>query len=339
MASHPASSIISLAAPRLPSSSSASSSSSSSSSAASASKPVTHSDLEGMMAQFAKMVADKIDQQKEGLDAKINAAVKNAVDALPRAGASGSGASSSSVPASSSSVCAVAAADGDLVQNLAAAIRGAGLGVGVNVGAGDSESDDDGDDATPSAGVSDVSAGAFAGAGAKSIAAVAAANTPQRVAPLVLQLAQQYGSLSHWVHFVQWKKLRNKNECAALAEAADVLLAEGVKPDSMGLELLLRRLNGVHLADTYGDWSVCSALQWSGPNGTLLDRSSLVGALKYANQLKKLQPVPADAPKKNSNFKHKGGKRYDGDARSNPAPKAAAGAKESAQHKCVTLAI
>ena len=330
MDSSPASSMASLAAPannRL----SASSSSSSSASSSSASKPVTHSDLEGLMASFAKMVSEKIDQQKDGLDAKISAAVKNAVDALPRS-AGASGASSSSAPASSSAVCAVAAADGDLVQSLAAAIRGAGLGNGG--GAGDSESDED---ELPVAGAAASPAGAFTGAGAsaKSIAAVAAVNTPQRVAPLVLQLVQQYGSLSHWVHFVQWKKLRNKNECAALAETADVLLAEGVKTDSMGLELLLRRLNGVHLADTYGDWSVCSALQWSGPNGTLLDRSSLVGALKYANQLKKLQPVSADAPKKNfnSNFKPKGGKRYDGDARPNPAPKAAAGAKEGAQHK------
>jgi hypothetical protein len=54
------------------------------------------------------------------------------------------------------------------------------------------------------------------------------------------------------------------------------------------VEVLIRRLNGVHLADSTGNWGVCSALQWTGPNNTLIPRSTLTNALKQAAQMEKL---------------------------------------------------
>jgi len=87
----------------------------------------------------------------------------------------------------------------------------------------------------------------------------------------------------------QMKNARNKHECEALADAIDTLLLEGeVSENSVGLEKLLRRLAGVHLADTMGNWSVCGALQWSGPNQSLLSRNSLTSALKQAAQYESL---------------------------------------------------
>jgi hypothetical protein len=46
--------------------------------------------------------------------------------------------------------------------------------------------------------------------------------------------------------------------------------------------------NGVHLADSFNNWGVCTALQWTGPNNSLLPRSTLTSALKQAAQMEKL---------------------------------------------------
>jgi hypothetical protein len=50
----------------------------------------------------------------------------------------------------------------------------------------------------------------------------------ERVAPEVLAQTKLYGSLVGWVRVTEWKHQRNKNEAAAIAEAVDVLLAEGL---------------------------------------------------------------------------------------------------------------
>lgn len=117
---------------------------------------------------------------------------------------------------------------------------------------------------------------------------LAAMNIGERVAPAVLTQARAYGSMLNWVRTVQWKHQRNRNECAAIAEAVDVLLSEGVAADSLGIEILLRRINGVHLADSFNNWGVCTALPWTGPNNSLLPRNTLTSALKQAAQMEKL---------------------------------------------------
>jgi hypothetical protein len=54
------------------------------------------------------------------------------------------------------------------------------------------------------------------------------------------------------------------------------------------LEILLRRLQGVHLSDSLGNWGLCTALQWTGPNNSLLSRKQLAAAMKQASQMEKL---------------------------------------------------
>lgn len=110
----------------------------------------------------------------------------------------------------------------------------------------------------------------------------------ERIASQIIQQIGPYGSFKNWVRLADWKHARNKHEAESLANAIDCFLSEGVDSNSLGLEILIRRLNGVHLADTTNNWSVCSAVQWTGPNNTLLPRSMLTKAYRQAAQFEKL---------------------------------------------------
>lgn len=156
-----------------------------------------------------------------------------------------------------------------------------------------------------------------------------------RVAGAVLAQAQSYGSLLNWVRVAEWKNTRNKNECQALALAIDLLVEEGVKPTSLGLETLVRRLNGVHLADNTGNWGVCSALQWTGPNNSLLPRATLTNTLKQAAQMERLTRQttrPASAQ-----FEHSGRRpgpgHFDKQGKSQPFKIGATGPSGGARHQ------
>ena len=155
-------------------------------------------------------------------------------------------------------------------------------------GHGDSDDENDsGDDDDNDVDDADVH-GADDGHSGK-VRSVAAVNISDRIAPVILSQIKVYGSLVNWVRITDWKNTRNKNECNALAMAIDLLLEENeISEDSLALEMLIRRLNGVHMADTSGNWGVCNALQWTGPNNTLLPRSTLTQALKQAAQMEKL---------------------------------------------------
>lgn len=106
--------------------------------------------------------------------------------------------------------------------------------------------------------------------------------TDERIAPTALLNVQKYGSLVSWVRLTQFKNQRNRHECEALADAIDTLLAEGVDENSLGIEKLVRRMMGVHAADTTGNWNMCDALLWNGPNNSLLSRDTLTSAMKRA---------------------------------------------------------
>ena len=108
------------------------------------------------------------------------------------------------------------------------------------------------------------------------------ASSNDKVAAAILENARKYGSLLTWIRMTTMKQARNRHECEALADAIDTLLEEGVSESSLGIEKLLRRLSGVHLADSVGNWNVCEALQWSGVNHSLLPRDALTSALKQA---------------------------------------------------------
>ena len=110
----------------------------------------------------------------------------------------------------------------------------------------------------------------------------------ERIAPQIIEQIAPYGSFKNWVRTVDWKRMRNKNEAESLASAVDYFISENIDPNSLGLETLLRRLNGVQLADTTNNWSVCSALQWTGPNNSLLPRHTLTTAYRQAAQMERL---------------------------------------------------
>jgi hypothetical protein len=182
--------------------------------------------------------------------------------------------------------------NGDLLQQLAAAI-GAEPAAGAAAQDGSSSSNSDSSDSEADGNSAPAKQRARGNAGnsnAPPILSVASANIDERLAPSVLQNAQLYGgSLLKWANAVDWKHLRNKNEALAWGELVDVLLAEGVAKSSLGIELALRRLTGVHMADTTGNWKLCEALKWAGgPNNTLLARDNLLAAMKQATKLDKL---------------------------------------------------
>ena len=128
------------------------------------------------------------------------------------------------------------------------------------------------------------------------------ASGDERIAPTVLAEARVYGSMVAWVRSTEWKHTRNLNECRALAAAIDKLVEEGVSQDSVGVEMLVRRVMGVHMADSTGNWGVCDALQWSGPNSSLLPRSTLTGALRQAAQMERLTKQTTKLPVNRGNY-------------------------------------
>ena len=90
----------------------------------------------------------------------------------------------------------------------------------------------------------------------------------ERIAPSVLKQMSIYGSASAWVRSIDWVHNRNKNECHNLATTLDLALSEGLTDTSLTVEVMVRRLTGVHMADSTGNWDVASVLLGTiGPNG------------------------------------------------------------------------
>lgn len=108
----------------------------------------------------------------------------------------------------------------------------------------------------------------------------------QRLAPALL--ANAGGNVSKWVEKATWSKDRNKKECESLAMAIDYLIADGVPADSNGIEVLMRRLTGVHAADSSQSWAVCTAIEFNSHAHSLLPASVLGSALRQAVRLDKL---------------------------------------------------
>nr|MDZ8103124.1 hypothetical protein [Nostoc sp. DedSLP01] len=109
-----------------------------------------------------------------------------------------------------------------------------------------------------------------------------------RIAADMLRNCAPYGSVTSWVKQTDWKSGRNKHECEVLARAVDALLAEGTPVKSTGIEILMRRLSGVHLADQHSEWQLADSVAWNPLGNSLLPRSEVTRALKEADQLKRL---------------------------------------------------
>ena len=134
----------------------------------------------------------------------------------------------------------------------------------------------------------DTAAAPAAAAPSAAVRTSAARRARTRIASQMLRNCATYGSVTAWVKQTDWKSGRNKHECEALARAVDALLAEGTSAKSTGVEILMRRLSGVHLADQHSEWQLADSVAWNPLGNSLLPRDEVTRALKEADQLKRL---------------------------------------------------
>jgi hypothetical protein len=66
-------------------------------------------------------------------------------------------------------------------------------------------------------------------------------------------------------------------------------LKEHVHLSSVGMEILCRRLSGVTLADSKGNWDCCKAVEWPYASESLLDQAQLFKAYKDAATIARLR--------------------------------------------------
>ena len=149
-----------------------------------------------------------------------------------------------------------------------------------------------------------------AASAATAAAAAAPSKKPARVAPSMLEQVSLYGSVQSYVKTIEWKNARNRHECEAIAQAVDMLLKERVSKNSTGIEILLRRLSGVQLADHVGEWKVADSVAWNPQGNSLLPRDEVRRALKDAEQLKRLYSSASGQQSKRGGFgQQRGGGR------------------------------
>lgn len=129
-----------------------------------------------------------------------------------------------------------------------------------------------------------------------------------RYASVVLSNATKNGSsVLSWVKAQAWKHSRNEREATALGAAIDALLAEGVDRTGDGIEILCRRLSGVHAADKFNNWKLCEVVEYPYASESLLDQRLLSRAVKDASALTRLQDRANSSSSKRGNKKNNNG--------------------------------
>jgi len=116
-------------------------------------------------------------------------------------------------------------------------------------------------------------------------------------APTVLANAKTAGSVLNWVNGQDFVKTRNRFEAVALAAAIDSLVKD-VPASHLGIEILCRRLTGVHLADQNNNWDLCKAVEWPYASQSLLDQRLMTRAVKDAAAIGRLRDRAAKKPSK-----------------------------------------
>jgi len=136
--------------------------------------------------------------------------------------------------------------------------------------------------------------------------APASDTTATSYAPTVIVNASSAGSVLNWVSSQTFNKSRNRFEALALAAAIDALLEDGVQDQSLGMEILCRRLTGVHLADESANWDLCKAVEWPYASQHLLDQKLLARAVKDAAAIGRLRDRVAKKTSKPSSYNRRG---------------------------------
>ena len=105
----------------------------------------------------------------------------------------------------------------------------------------------------------------------------------ERYATVVLANAKSAGSVLNWVKAQKWNHSRSMHECVAVAAAIDAFLAEGLNDESEGMEILCRRLSGVHTADKFNNWELCKVVEYPYASESLLNQQLLSRAVRDAS--------------------------------------------------------
>lgn len=115
-----------------------------------------------------------------------------------------------------------------------------------------------------------------------------------------------YGTAISFVKMYHWNNARNSHEAESIAWALDAFVKENVALNSLGFEIMIRRLFGVRLADETKNWDMAKSISWK--NDSLLSRGLLRHVLKDAKTLGELSKSTAVSvtPKKTFGASGKG---------------------------------
>ncbi|HEY9760087.1 MAG TPA: hypothetical protein V6C97_33330, partial [Oculatellaceae cyanobacterium] len=107
---------------------------------------------------------------------------------------------------------------------------------------------------------------------------------PEVLGPdIVKQIRASYPSMFAWANALMWKSFRNKREGLTLAFVGDLALKHGISPSTDFMEVLLRRLAALQLADQTNSWTTATELEAVPMSDTpIVPRKTLVAARKAA---------------------------------------------------------
>lgn len=111
----------------------------------------------------------------------------------------------------------------------------------------------------------------------------------ERMAEKIIERALSMGSFSLWAQSQQFRAVRNKNEVLVLAQALDAFMKDQVPMQSLGVEILCRRLAAVHLADQSSNWKMADAIQLPTVTNSLLPQAELHQAIRTASSLARME--------------------------------------------------
>lgn len=114
-------------------------------------------------------------------------------------------------------------------------------------------------------------------------------STEERLAAKIVERATSMGSFTAWAQAQSFKSARNRNEVLVLAQALDAFLKDNIEIESLGMEILCRRVAAVHLADQSSNWKLADAIQLPTVAASLLPQADLNQAVRTASSLARVE--------------------------------------------------
>lgn len=126
--------------------------------------------------------------------------------------------------------------------------------------------------------------------------------TLERFAPEILKNASLFGGMFKYAqHTVTWNKDRNKYECLSLAKAIDQLCLDFARLGAnagkqVGVEMLCRRFEGIHLADESNNYNYASCFEFNDCSKALVGSKGLKGLQNKVSVITKANLAGGGAP-------------------------------------------